>query len=216
MNDPWWAYAIGVPVALILCIGLPLFFIFTSGRRSNRQSLVIQDGRVTVMDSSFGRGKTFDTSRIDTAVYFPPKQPAMVVAPVTSVPLAATSQDYRDMSARASGNGGSLFRTGGLILLDAKGRMLAHVVYQVGSDAPIEQVWKQLPARRHVQAPFAGDGYSRRDFKKAFPRALHVGQMWSSGRWLALILGLLFIGVPVGTFVVIFIIAIIVTLLGLD
>jgi hypothetical protein len=214
MTDPGWAYAIGVPIALVLCIGLPLWFVFTSGVRERRQSVVIQHGTITVVDSVFGRGRTFASDRVETAVYFPPSQDPVVVAPALSAGLAVSNQDYRTMSVRARGDGGSLFRSGGLILLDDRGRMLAHVVHLAGSDAPIEKVWQQIPARRRIEASSAGAGYSRRDFKKAFPRALHFGQMWGAGRWAATMVLLLFVGVPVTTVVVIFILAFIVTALS--
>jgi hypothetical protein len=68
-------------------------------------------------------------------------------------------------------------------------------------------VWKQIPAQNYVQAPLkkSGTGYSRKAFKRAFPRALRFGQMWGSTRWTWTIVGFVIVGIPVLGFVTLFV-----------
>lgn len=216
--DPWWVYLISIVVVFGAAIGLPFWGIYVSSRRARRQSLSIENGALHVVDSAFGGPRSLPFDRLGTAVYLPPIEASTAIAPITSVPLAASDtaagQDYRNTQARATGNGASMFRYGGLIILDTKGRMAAHVEYEVGSNAPLGTVWQQIPAPNHVQVPTStkGGAYSRREFKKAYPRALRFGQFWGAARWTWTILGCVFIGLPVLGFIALFVAAFIVTL----
>ncbi|MGN6128676.1 MAG: hypothetical protein ACTHON_19135 [Humibacter sp.] len=209
--NPWWVYVLAVVGTFALVIGLPLWGIAAGARRARRQAVVIQNGTVTVTDAAYGGTKTIPHERIGTVVYLPEIEPTATVAPLTSIPLAASDssqgEDYRLTQARAVGNGANMFATGGLIILDTRGRMVGHVAYEVGSHAPLATVWKQIPAQNHVQAPMkkSGTGYSRAAFKRAFPRALRFGQLWGASRWTWTILGLVFIGAPVFAAVVAFV-----------
>ena len=205
--NPWWVYAIAVVGVFAVVIGLPILGIVSSSRRSRRQSVSIENGNVYIVDSAFGGRKVVAAESIGTVVYLPEREADTVVAPITSVPLATSSEDYRKAQARSFGNGANMFEYGGLILLDTRGRMVGHVAYEVGSHAPLATVWKQIPAQNHVQAPLkkSGTGYSRKAFKQAFPRALRFGQMWGSTRWTWTIVGFVVIGIPVLGFITLFV-----------
>lgn len=211
--DPWWAYLIGVGGFFVVVIGLPIFGIIASGRRARRQSASIKDGVVYITDSAFGGQKAIPADRIGTVVYLAERESSSAVGPITSAPLAtsntAQGQDYRNTQARATGNGANMFEYGGLIILNTKGRAIAHVAYELGSHAPMATVWKQIPAPNHVQFPpqAEGAGYSRRAFKKAFPKALRFGQLWGTSRWVWTIIGFIFIGLPILGAIALFVVA---------
>jgi len=204
--DPWWSFVIVIGGFFALIIGLPILSMVASARRARRQSVVLENGVVHITDSAFGRPKAIRADRIGTVVYLAERESSAAGAPITSMPLAASDsaagQDYRNTQARATGNGTNMFRFGGLIILNTTGRMIAHVAYEVGSHAPMGTVWKQIPAPNHVQfAETNGNDYSRRAFKKAFPKALRFGQMWGTARWVWTILGVVFLGLPVLGFI---------------
>ncbi|QDZ15018.1 hypothetical protein [Humibacter ginsenosidimutans] len=211
--NPWWVYVIAVVVVFGTVIGLPLWGIVASSRRARRQSVVIENGVVSVTDAAFGGARAIPVDRIGTVVYLPPREQGIVVAPVTSLPLAMSDtpqgEDYRRTQARALGNGANMFTNGGIIILDTRGRMIGHIAYEVGSHAPLWTVWKQIPAQSRVEAPLnrTGTGYSRAAFKRAFPKALRFGELWGGGRWLWTIIGFVFIGIPVAAFIVVFVMA---------
>ncbi|GAB3800029.1 hypothetical protein GCM10028798_13930 [Humibacter antri] len=201
--NPWWVYLLAVVGTFALVIGLPLGGIAASSRRARRQSVVVKKGTVWVTDAAYGGERSIPAEQIGTVVYLPALEPQATIAPLTSVPLAvsnsAQGEDYRAAQARALGNGANMFATGGLVILNTKGRMVGHVAYEVGSNAPLSTVWKQIPAQNYVQAPLngAGSGYSRAAFKRAFPRALRFGQLWGATRWTWTVLGLVFVAAPV-------------------
>ena len=211
--NPWWVYVIAVVGVFAIVIGLPLLLIAASSRRSRRQSLSIENGTVSIIDSAFGGAKTVPIQRIGTVVYLPEREADSTVAPVLSAAIAARNEDYRITNARGRGSGAEMFTHGGLILLDTRGRMLGHVAYEVGSHAPLGTVWRQIPAQNYVQAPLnaKGTAYSRSAFKRAYPRALRLGQLWSSARWLWTVLVLVFVGIPVAAFIAVFIWAFVTT-----
>jgi hypothetical protein len=164
-----------------------------------------------VTDAAYGGERSIPAAEIGTVVYLPPLERNRAVAPPTSVPLAASGaqqgQDYRTTQARALGSGADMFATGGLIILNTKGRMVGHVAYEVGSNAPLATVWKQIPAQAYVEAPLkkSGNGYSRAAFKRAFPRALRFGQLWGATRWTWTVLVLVFVLAPILAAVVAFV-----------
>lgn len=220
--DPWWVYVVAVVGVFGVVIGLPIFGIYASGRRARRQSVSIKQGAVYVIDSAFGGEKAIPADTIGTVVYLRERESSSGIAPLTSVPLATSGgergQDYRNMQARAVGNGADMFEYGGLIILNTRGRMVGHVAYEVGSGAPMGEVWKQIPAANHVEFPrkAEGAGYSRRAFKKAFPRALRFGEFWGASRWTWTIVAFVFLGLPVLGFLALFVIVFIQTLMGMN
>lgn len=201
--NPWWVYVLAVVGTFALVIGLPLWGIAAGSRRARRQSVIIRNGTVSVTDAAYGGERSIPAATIGTVVFLPPLEPNRAVAPLTSVPLAVSSaqqgQDYRTTQARALGSGADMFATGGLIILNTKGRMVGHVAYEVGSNAPLAAVWKQIPAQNYVEAPLrkSGNGYSRAAFKRAFPRALRFGQLWGAARWTWTVLALVFVVAPI-------------------
>ncbi len=207
--NPWWVYALSITGVLVLVIGLPLWGIAASSRRSRRQSVSLEHGAVRITDSAFGGERVIPFERIDTVAYLPERESWTV----TASPDSERMLDYRTTQARASGGGADLFAHGGLIILDSDGRMVGHLAYEVGSKAPIGTVWKQIPARDYVQiAPKGpGKGYSRAAFKKAYPRALRFGSLWGAARWLWTILAFVFVGLPVLAVVGVFIWAFVTT-----
>lgn len=215
---PGWVYALVVVGLLVVCVGLPVLGLLVSRRRERRQSISIENGVVRVVDSAFGGAKSISTDRIGTVVYLPERESSAGFAPITSLPLATSDtpqgQDYRNSQARATGNGANIFSYGGLIILDVDGRMVGHMAYEVGSNAPLATVWKQIPAPNYVQFPpkSADGGYSRGAFKKAFPKALRARQLWGATRWIWLIVGCVVIGLPVLLTIAFFVIAVIVVL----
>lgn len=211
--NPWWLYAITIVVVFGIVIGLPLWGVIASSRRARRQSVVIEDGVVSVTDAALGGRKAIPAERIGTVVYLAPMEHGVAVAPVTSLALATSNtpqgEDYHKTQGRALGSGTDMFRHGGLIILDTDGRMVGHVAYEVGSRAPLATVWKQIPAQNYVQAPLnkAGTAYSRSAFKRAYPKALRVGNLWSGPRWFWTIVGFVLVGIPLAAFLTVFVMA---------
>ncbi|MHA7985465.1 hypothetical protein ACX9R5_06620 [Rathayibacter sp. CAU 1779] len=215
-----------VVVPLVAVFVVPIWIGVASSRRARRQSVSISNGTVFVTDSAYGRPKAVPSGTIGTVVYLPergdrsPKRPAPTRAQASaaaqvsagaqapaggSIGRASHGVEAKDQEPRV-GNGTDMFRNGGLIILDTGGRMVGHVAYEIDSHAPLGTVWRQIPALDHVQAPLngAGTGYSRSAFKRAFPKALRFGQLWTSAQRTWTVLGLIFIGIPVLAFVALF------------
>jgi hypothetical protein len=158
VNAAGFAAIFGV-VAVVVLVIIPVVWLRAQRRRLGRQSVTVRNGMLVIDDGSGRAPRGFPLDRIGTVVALPKRQRA---------PWEALE---------------GLWSYGGLLILDRSGHVVRHLISEPGSTLYPEQVIDTIPAPEHRVL----DDRHRGAFKRTYPGALRVGQLWGPSRWAALI-----------------------------
>jgi hypothetical protein len=147
-------------VLIAVLVGIPALSMLHLARRAAKQRVRLHDGELTIVDSASGRATSIPVDRID----------GVVIVHGYGIGLGFLVSSNPTVSY-------GIWTWGGLLILDATGRVVRHVTSIPGADLPLSEIAARIPAtvRREVR--------SRHGMRAAFPGSLGFFQLRGPGWW---------------------------------